>query len=228
MHFFSYLCTEISIRQKMKKILYTLILAIISVSALTSCDNTETYAEQKEREMGAINDYIIKHGIKVISENDFHANGDKTDLSRNEYVLFNSTGVYMQIIEQGCGEKLKNGESAEVLCRFKEYNVNGDSLQLTNMGILSDATLCDIMTVKNTTGTFNATFIKGRMMNCYGSSQVPGGWLVPLTYINLGRPQTEDEEIAHVRIIVPHDQGQAYATTSVYACEYDITYMRGK
>jgi hypothetical protein len=65
------------------------------------------------------------------------------------------------------------------------------------------------------------------MANTYGSTQVPTGWLVPLTYINLGRPENENEKIARVKIIVPHNQGQAYATSNVYACFYDITYQRG-
>jgi len=51
---------------------------------------------------------------------------------------------------------------------------------------------------------------------------------VPLTYINLGRPINEGDEIAKVRLIVPHTQGQAYASQNVYPCLYDITYERGR
>jgi hypothetical protein len=76
-------------------------------------------------------------------------------------------------------------------------------------------------------GSFYATFVFGVMANTYGSNQVPTGWLVPLTYIKLGRPQTKDEKVAHVKLIVPHNQGQAYASSNVYACFYDITYERG-
>ena len=61
-----------------------------------------------------------------------------------------------------------------------------------------------------------------------GSTTVPQGWLVPLTFINLGRYIHADDEIAKVRLIVPHDMGQAYATASVYPCLYDITYQRGR
>ena len=66
------------------------------------------------------------------------------------------------------------------------------------------------------------------MYRIYQSASVPAGWLVPLTYINLGRPINEGDEIAKVRLIVPHTQGQAYASQNVYPCLYDITYERGR
>ena len=124
-------------------------------------------------------------------------------------------------------QKLKNGESGDVLCRYSEWNINGDSLQTFNDGTFSKTLSYDKFTVRNVSGSFTATFVFGVMANTYGSTQVPTGWLVPLTYINLGRPENENEKIARVKIIVPHNQGQAYATSNVYACFYDITYQRG-
>lgn len=103
-----------------------------------------------------------------------------------------------------------------------------DSLQSTNM-IGYYISVVDKMNVTNTSGTFTATFQKGEslMYSLYGSTSVPSGWLAPFTYINLGRQDSEDNEIAHVRIIVPHTQGHSYATSGVYPCLYDITYQRG-
>ena len=189
----------------MKKYAPLCLFALILLGITTSCNDTETYAEQKKYENGRINDYIAKHHINSISEEQFHSQGDSTSVAKNEYVLFANSGIYMQIVEKGCGQKLKNGESGDVLCRYTEWNINGDSLQTYN----------------------DSTFVNGVMPNTYGSTQVPTGWLVPLTYINLGRPQSEKDKIAHVKIIVPHNQGQAYATSNVYACFYDITYERG-
>ena len=71
-------------------------------------------------------------GIKVISEEQFEKQGNTTDVSKNQYVLFASSGVYMQIIDKGTGEPLKKGETATVLCRFTENNLITDTLQLTN------------------------------------------------------------------------------------------------
>ena len=205
--------------------LYTLMMILV---ALTSCSETETYAEQKEREESAISNYITKNHINAISEEQFKAQGDSTSVEKNEYVFFKSTGIYMQIVDKGCGEILKPNESADVLCRFQEFNINSDSLQLTNTGNVIYATTLDKMTVRNTSGTFTATFVSGLMYMAYGSTSVPAGWLVPLTYIRLGRPQNADDKVARVKIIVPHDKGHLYATNNVYACHYEITYIRGE
>ncbi len=56
---------------------------------------------------------------------------------------------------------------------------------------------------------------------------VPGGWTIPLSYIKLGRPTSADEEIAKVRLIVPHSEGHAWAQNQVCAFYYEITYERG-
>lgn len=212
----------------MKRIQY-IILLFLGLSFLWSCNDTETYAERKAKERAAIGKYIADSAVNVISEAKFKANGYKTDVSKNEFVLFESNGVYMQIVRKGCGEKLKDGETAYVLCRFTERNLLTDSVQLTN-DILYWSAIPDRMSVTNTSGTFTASFDTNMsvMYQAYGSASVPGGWLVPFTYIDLGRPETADQEIAKVRLIVPAAQGQTYATQTVYPCLYDITYKRGR
>ena len=116
---------------------------------LTSCEEEQTYAEQKKAEYRAINSFIQK-GVTVldeelgdtilhvdpinwISEEKFYAQDSTTDLSRNEYVRFNSTGIYMQIVRRGTGEKLNlEDDTVRMLCRYKEFNISGDSLQSRN------------------------------------------------------------------------------------------------
>lgn len=66
----------------------------------------------------------------------------------------------MQIVRNGCGEKIKDGETATVLCRFTEKNILTDSIQLSN-DILQYNSIVDKMTVTNTSGTFTASFIYG-------------------------------------------------------------------
>ena len=197
--------------------------------AFMACHDSETYADQKDRERDAINAYIVKKGINPISEKQFEQQGYTTNLERNEYVLFDATGVYMQIVRKGCGEKLKDGEAATLLCRFTEYNILGDSVQLSNENLYYSG-IVDKIFVRNTSGTFTASFDTGSslMARTYSSASVPQGWLVPLTYINIGRPQTADDEVAKVNIIVPHTQGQYYATQNVIPCAYEITYQRGR
>ena len=205
-----------------------LICVVLAALAFASCNDTETYADMKKKERSAINRYITNQKIKVIKESQFEQQGCTTDTSKNEFVLFESTGVYMQIRSKGTGEKLKDGETADVTCRFNEYNLlEGDSaLQLTN--IYSYAWCNDKMTVKNTSGTFSGVFSKTlcMMYTSYSSQAVPSGWLVPLAYVNLGRYDSADAELAKVKLIVPHSQGQSAAAQSVYPCMYEITYER--
>lgn len=204
------------------------ILALAGLLTVLSCSDTETYADKKKKERSAINAYLADSAVSVISESEFKANGQVTDVAKNEFVLFETSGVYMQIIRQGCGKKLENGETATVLCRFLERNLRDapDSIQLSNYNI---SYLVDKMMVKNTSGTFSASFdtSSSMMYLSYGSQAVPSGWLVPLSYVNIGRPTNESEEIAKVKLIVPHSQGQSYASQYVYPCLYEITYQRG-
>ncbi len=212
----------------MKKIQIA-IFAIIGIIAFASCSNSETYADQKKKERSAINKLIADSTINVISESTFSAQDSTTDVSKNQYVLFESSGVYMQIIRKGCGEKIKDGETVTVLCRFTEYNLlqGSDSVQLSNMGT---SWLVDKIMVKRNSGTFTASFDKNSslMYTAYSSAAVPNGWLVPLSYINIGRPTKEGDEIAKVKLIVPHSQGQQYALQNVYPCLYELTLQRGK
>ena len=201
------------------------LLAFCAILMATACHDTETYADQKDRERTAISKFIAERGIRVITESEFKRD-TLTDVSRNEFVLFENTGVYMQIVRKGCGEKVKPGETVNVLCRFDERNLLVDSLGLYNNNI-SYASLPDKFAVTNTLGTFTASFLSGVMMSAYGTTSVPAGWLIPLSYINVGRVTKEGEEIAKVNIIVPHSQGTSYALSKVIPYYYEITYERG-
>ncbi|GAB6975233.1 DUF4827 domain-containing protein [Prevotella falsenii] len=196
--------------------------------SIVSCRDQDTYADQLERERKAIKAFIVKHNINVISERQFENQGFKTDTTKNQYVEFKSTGVYMQIVEEGIGEVLKNGETATVLCRFDETNVAADTLQLTNKVLRWDGIVDKMMVTKNS-GTFTASFDKASsvLARVYSNTAVPKGWLVPLPYIKLGRITSENDKLAHVRLIVPSAQGHSHASNKVYACFYDITYQRG-
>lgn len=211
------------------KTLKFLALTLLAIVALASCSDSETYADMKKKERSAINRYIANQKIKVISEDVFNAQNQTTNVDKNEWVLFEGTGVYMQIVREGCGEKLKDGSRAIVLCRFNEYNILESDSALQCNNIISYNWLVEKMTVKNTSGTFSGTFDKesSLMYNTYSSTAVPSGWLVPLTYIKLGRPASATDEIAKVKLIVPHSMGQSNASQNVYPCMYEITYQQG-
>lgn len=212
----------------MRKLAFA-IFTIISVVIFASCSDNITYADQKKQEVNAINKFIADSAINVIDEETFYAQDSTTDVSKNQYVLFKSNGVYMQIVRKGSGTKLRNGETATVLCRFTETNMLTDSLQLTN-NVLYYSSVVDKMSVLNTSGTYSGAFIESQsvMYAVYGSAAVPQGWLTPLMFINLGRYTSADDNIAKVKLIVPHDQGQSSASSSVYPCYYVLTYERGR
>ncbi len=205
----------------MKKFAYILILVAV---ALTSCNDYETHGDKKEKERNAITKFIADSAFVVISEDEFVRNSYKTDLSRHEFVKLDKTGVYMQIVREGCGEKMKDGESVTLDCRFSEFDILNDTTVNWN-NTFATASIPDRMSVSRASGTYTATFISGMMTKFYSSS-VPAGWLVPLNYIKIGRPQSMDEECAKVRLIVPHTQGHAYASSNVCPYFYTITYQR--
>lgn len=221
----------------MKK-LFALVCLATLLASMMSCSDTETYADKRKKEDAAISQFIAYNlstakqlfpkPITVITEKEFEDAGYKTDVEKNEFVLFETSGVYMQIVRQGCGSKIESGETTTVLCRFNEYNILEDTLQLTNNGIYFQH-IPDKMTVTNYYGTFTGTFVDGSsvMAAAYSSTSVPSGWLLPLRYVNVGRQEKPDEEIAKVNIIVPSSEGHYYASANTYPCYYELTYERG-
>ena len=89
------------------------------------------------------------------------------------------------------------------------------------------------MTITNTSGTYSGYFdTSSYMYLAYGMSQnstsVLSGWLVPFAFINLGRPANDGDEVAKVRLIVPHKEGHLTAASNVTPYLYDITFERGR
>lgn len=221
----------------MKRYLYSIMLMVVAM-AYTSCESYETYADKKEQERNAIDNFIARKGIQVIDDAQFKAQGNTTDVSKNQFVRFDRNGVYMQIVRQGCGEKLEENRAVNIICRFYEQNVKTDSIVLRNDDVAwitrnnisyNVSLYPDKMTCTRTGTTITASFITGMMYQYHGSASVPAGWLVPLNYINIGRPDPStdvDEEVAKVRLIVPHSQGTADASSSVIPYYYEITYQR--
>lgn len=221
-----------------------LLLLLVWGITFSSCDDDDSYADRRERERSQISAFLqngvqvkaensdmyildVPGNINVISEQEFYANDSMTNVSRNEYVYFENTGVYMQIIRKGAGEKLGEGQSATIINRYIEYNIATDTIQSTNR-TLALVTNPDIMSCQNNYGVFTASFTAGVMKTMYNSNTVPAGWLVPLNFINIGRQDSPEEGIALVRLIVPSTQGQNQAAYDVYPCFYEISYQRGR
>lgn len=200
----------------MKKPIF-IVLTILSAIAWCSCEDYETYAEQKEKEKNHIYDFIDEQDITVIDMETFEANGQVTDTAKNEFVLFEDKGIYMQIVRKGEGEMMEPGDRGVFMARYLEYNIaDGDTIS----GNLYASTP-DKFTCERKGDTFSASFTQGYMYAIYGSA-VPKGWLLPFSYITPGRP---NDKAAKVRLIVPHSEGTSTAAQYVYPTYYEITYI---
>lgn len=206
----------------MRKAMMLLLSFGLLLSMFTSCNDYETYGDKKEKERKAIRKLISDSAFVVISEQQFHDQGNTTNVGRREFVYLNNSGVYMQIVHKGCGKPMQDGETSDLLVRFFERCLL-DTLYAYNTTNPYDV---DIMNVSRQGNTFTASFTSGAWVNTYGSETVPAGLLVPMSYINVGRPRSEDDDIAKVRLIVPHTQGHSLASSYVYPYYYEISFQR--
>ena len=216
--------------KQMRKI-FSLILAFMSTSfaiaTFCSCDDGETYADQKNKEKKAIkkfledNDFVGK--INVISEKEFYANDSTTDTAKNEFVLFIvAKGKGRSMIEMAKDEK-DSTVSKLILCRFLEYDIEAADTTYTNYYTPSivDKMQC---TYTHKSRSYTASFTEGYMQSGYGD-EVPKGWLKPLDYLKLSKNL---DGIAKVRLIVPHSSGTLNASGYVLPFYYEISYQLGK
>ena len=210
----------------MRKLLFYFSLLLCLGSVVASCDS-ESYANKRKTEKKAIAHFISEHGIEKISMEQFLNQDSTTDTLKNQFVYLSSSDVYMQIVNKGTGphaRKMASGENRNLICRFAEINIESGDTILTN---LYDASVPDIMSVQNSSGTYTASFLSGYMYSTYSSystttGYVPNGWLAALPYINITRLSDTDVP-AKIRLIVPSTEGQAEAMSEVYPCYYEIT-----
>jgi len=190
---------------------------------LQSCNNGKTYAEMKEEEREAIKRFIELNDIQVIDEEQFAEQDSMTRVEANEYVLFEESGVYMQVVDLGKGERLSDGRH-EMLVRYLEERIvedgTTDTLSLNTMANIYPHP--DEFILTKSKNSISASFSSGAMYDTHGSAYVPTGWLLPLNYLRVGR---ETSARSKVRLIVPHSEGTSTASGEVFPCYYEITYQ---
>lgn len=223
-----------------KRIVYVsfmLLSCMMTLLGTSSCNDGETYADQKKKEKNSISKFLADNHfvgpIKVISESQFYAQDSMTNVANNEFVLFEDDGVYMQIVSKGAGQNFVEMSKAfadstvskVVLCRFMEYNIQVGDTTNTNY---SNSTYVDkmLVTYSRRSRKYTASYTQGYMMNnANGSTVVPSGWIKPIDYLRMSR---STEDIAKVRIIVPHTSGTSVASTNVYPYYYEVSYQLGR
>ena len=222
----------------MKNLYYPILLGLIAFFSLQGCNNQKTYGELVDEENDAIKTFISKNNIKVISLQKFIEQDSTT--AENEYVYFEDTGVYMHVVHKGeAAEVLKEG-TYEILSRFLEIAV----ADIRDMGIQAGDTMLRNMYANGFPGLYKnpeeyKVTIKDNMYvgNFQGTSlmfqkydnltAVPGGWLLPLRYVKPTRT-TQKDQLARVKLIVPHTEGTNLAMRFVYPCYYELTYDLGR
>ena len=191
----------------MKKLSLVLLGVFLLGLGFQACDDSKTYAEMKEDEDKAIDQFIREQGFSVISQSEYLSRPDSMT-AENEFVQL-ASGVYMNIVDRGSDNPLdtvKNND--EILVRFLEKNLlQGDTL--SNLEIVD---MPDMFRYTVTSSSILGIFTEGLMRQAYGTS-VPAGWLVPLDYVR---------DRAHVRLIVPSDMGHQTAMQGVIPYYYDI------
>lgn len=222
----------------MKKLLYTVLTAIavgISMFFNVSCSDGETYADKKEKEKNAIYDFLSDNKftgpIVVLTEQQFYDQDSTTDVTKNEFVLFNDDGIYMQIVNKGEGqtivemakERPDSTINKKILCRFLEYNIS--DADTTYYNTYSPSIVDKIqLSYSQYSRSYSGSFTDGYMLK-YHEASVPQGWMKPFDYIRLSR---DTEKIAKVRLIVPHSSGTSTASGYVQPYYYEITYQLGR
>lgn len=208
------------------------------VLSLLSCNNGETYADLKKKEKNAIERFLqfndIVGPINVIDENTFNLQENTTNVFLNQFVRFNETGIYMQVVRKGDGQTMEEMAHMQpdstitktILCRFFEYNIQTGDTTCTN---LANPDIMDKLQCRYScrSKAYEASFTDGYMRYAYSNNVVvPKGWLVPLDFIRLVKKASAGE-IAKVRVIVPHTSGHSTASTSVTPYYYEISYQLG-
>lgn len=210
------------------KTFYIVLLGIFGLGFfIQSCDNSKTYAELKEDEREAIRRFIELKNIKVIDEDQFRAQDSTTNVANNEYVLFEESGVYMQVLDRGNGEVLSDGRY-EILTRYWEEVIaeDGTSDTLSSNMNPNSFPYPDEFILTKTSNSLSASFAGyGAMYQAHGSAYVPSGWLLPLNYLKVGR---ENSGRSKVKLIVPHSEGTSTASGQVVPCHYEITYQMSR
>jgi hypothetical protein len=123
----------------------------------------------------------------------------------------------MQIVRKGEGRMMEDGGRGVFMARYLEMNIESNDTISGNLY----ANTPDYFTCSRSGDVFTASFTQGYMLSVYSSSVVPTGWLLPLSYIKLGRP---NDKAPKVRLILPHAESTSMAAKFVYPTYYEITY----
>ena len=112
----------------MRKSIIIILLGIIAIGVITSCNKNRTYAQRLSDERKAIELFIDKNDIKILE------NYPKDSVFKaNEFFFDTSSGIYYNVIDSGNGRRIMQGE--EFYIRFKglKYLSSSDTATYSNI-----------------------------------------------------------------------------------------------
>ncbi|PXV65523.1 uncharacterized protein DUF4827 [Dysgonomonas alginatilytica] len=185
----------------MKKVLGLVCFFIGLCVAFGACSNTETYADKLKNERKNIARFINEHNIVVLSQ--YPANGV---FEENQFFRDPVTGVYINVIDSGNGNRASVAKRSLVTVRFSgamtvpaneldtnTNNVSGLQPMTFNYGI---------------SGTYSST--NQYLPDYFFLSQ---GIIAPLRFVG---------ENARVSLIVPFAQGSTYQLAAFQPMYYEM------
>ncbi len=190
----------------MRKVLGLICFIIGLCVVFAACSSSETYADKLKNERKNISRFINEHNIVVL--NQYPASGV---FEENEYFRDPLTGVYINVIDSGNGNRASAANRSEVNVRFwdamKLPTADSDTISNNVAGLQPISFTYGITATYSNTNTSSLDYY-------YLSS----GITAPLQYVG---------ENARVRLIVPFSTGSNYQLAAFQAIYYtQLQYTR--
>ena len=111
----------------MKKNIIIIVLSIVTIGVLSSCNKDRTYAQSLSDERKAIELFIDKNDLKILKEYP-----KDSVFKPNEFYFDTKNGIYYNVIDSGNGRRIMQGE--EFYIRFKglKYIASVDTSTYSN------------------------------------------------------------------------------------------------
>lgn len=190
----------------MRKVLGLICFIIALCVAFAACSSSETYADKLKNERKNISRFINEHNIVVL--NQYPASGV---FEENEYFRDPLTGVYINVIDSGNGNRASVSKRSEVNVRF-----DGAMTLPTNESDTTTNNLPGSQPISFTYG-ITATYSNSNT-GSFDYYYLSTGITAPLQYVG---------ENARVRLIVPFASGSNFQLAAFKAMYYtQLQYTR--
>lgn len=190
--------------KKLIKSAITLIVAMASMVAVSSCEDGKSYAELLNDENKTVNRFLVDQKVidSVPADSVFEVGEDAP-----YYCLDSENSIYMQVLDLGNGAKAEEGQT--IYFRYRRYPLDAYDGKFYDGSWVGNA--------GNITST--PTFFKFDDFTDEETYQWGTGIQQPLHFLNIG---------CHVRIVIKSQYGNTADLSSVVPYLYDIRYFKSQ